>query len=88
MLDCSWKEHFGVECLTCGFQRSFLLLMQGDLTGSFLMFPALIPLLLTFLMLILHLTFKFKSGHIYIIGFFSLSALLILINFTVKIISQ
>ncbi|MBK8496487.1 MAG: DUF2752 domain-containing protein [Chitinophagaceae bacterium] len=37
----------------CGMQRSFILLMKGDL-GSFMMFPALIPIILLFAFLSAH----------------------------------
>lgn len=37
---------FGVECLGCGFQRGFLLLLQGDFGGAFKMYPAIFTTLL------------------------------------------
>ena len=48
MFPCLSKTVFGVECLGCGFQRSFVMLLQGDFTGSFKMYPALVT---TFLFL-------------------------------------
>lgn len=54
MLPCSWKEAFGVECPGCGAQRSFLHLMQGDLSESIVQFPALIPILFLVAYSILH----------------------------------
>jgi len=41
MLPCLSKTLFGVECLGCGFQRSFLLLLQGEFAASFEMYPAI-----------------------------------------------
>lgn len=41
MLPCLSKTLFGIECLGCGFQRSFLLLIQGDFEGAFMMYPAI-----------------------------------------------
>jgi hypothetical protein len=46
MIPCLSKTLFGVECLGCGFQRSFLLLLQGDFKGCFQMYPALFTSLL------------------------------------------
>ena len=40
MLPCLSKTLFGIECLGCGFQRSFLLLLQGAFIGAFKMYPA------------------------------------------------
>ncbi len=41
MLPCLSKTLFGIECLGCGFQRSFLLLIRGDFEGAFKMYPAI-----------------------------------------------
>ncbi|WP_091257023.1 DUF2752 domain-containing protein [Flavobacterium omnivorum] len=46
MLPCLSKTLFGMECLGCGFQRGFLLLLQGDFYGAFKMYPALFTTLL------------------------------------------
>lgn len=87
MYNCSWKEQFGVDCLTCGFQRSVELLIQGDVVGSFKMFPPTIPFLICVLFVIVHIFKKFKNGHKIIIGLFSLTSGLIVINYLVKLIN-
>jgi hypothetical protein len=46
MLPCAYKELFGIECPTCGAQRSFSLLMEGNFSDSFFMYPPLLPILL------------------------------------------
>jgi hypothetical protein len=46
MFPCLSKTLFGMECLGCGFQRSFLLLLQGDFSGAFKMYPAIFTTLL------------------------------------------
>ncbi len=84
MLDCHWKSTLGIECPGCGFQRSVDLLIHGDFLGSIQLFPATIPLIATLIFAILHLQFKFRKGAKIIIVLFSLTALLILINFCVK----
>ena len=55
MFPCLSKTLFGIECLGCGFQRSFLLLLEGDFIGSFKMYPALLTTL--FFLAILGLNF-------------------------------
>ena len=42
MFPCLSKTLFGIECLGCGFQRSLAMLLQGDFSGSFRMYPALL----------------------------------------------
>lgn len=85
MIECSWKSNYGIDCLTCGFQRSLEALFQGDLIESFLLFPATIPLLLVFVILPIHLAFKLKHGVKIIVTSFSFAALLIVINYSIKL---
>jgi hypothetical protein len=86
MLECSWKSYFGVECFGCGFQRSFLLLMEGNIWGSIKSFPATIPIILVFIYAGAHLIFKYKNGARNIVILFSTSAALMLANFIWKLI--
>jgi hypothetical protein len=62
LLTCPIKAMWGVDCMGCGFQRGLLLLLRGEFWASFVMFPALIPLLGMFLFLIVHLRFEIKHG--------------------------
>jgi hypothetical protein len=58
MIPCLSKTLFGVECLGCGFQRSLLLLFQGNFTASFQMYPALFTSLLFLGLLSFHFFYK------------------------------
>ncbi|WP_090781312.1 DUF2752 domain-containing protein [Pedobacter sp. ok626] len=51
-LRCPFKALTGIDCPGCGFQRSFVALLRGDLHESFHLYPATIPLLLTFIVVI------------------------------------
>lgn len=51
LLPCAFKTLFGIDCPICGFQRSFLLLLQGRFADSFKMYPPLIPCLLFLLVI-------------------------------------
>lgn len=84
MIPCSWKESFGIECMTCGAQRSAGLMIDGKIIESILLFPATIPLLFTALFTFAHLIFHFRNGARIIIFSFSFSAFLIVINFVFK----
>ncbi|MBL1279605.1 MAG: DUF2752 domain-containing protein [Fluviicola sp.] len=87
MYQCSWKEELGEDCPTCGAQRSFDLLMNGQVGESIQMFPATIPFLLTIIFLLLHLIFKFKHGSRVIVILFILTVSLIVANFIVKLMN-
>lgn len=48
LIPCPFKYFTGIDCPGCGFQRSVLALVHGDLHESFLLYPPAIPLLLFF----------------------------------------
>lgn len=41
MFPCISKTLFGIECLGCGFQRAFVLLLEGNFEAAFIMYPAI-----------------------------------------------
>ena len=51
MVPCFYKQAFGISCPMCGFQRSVIELIKGNYVESIIQFPALLPLLLTVLVL-------------------------------------
>jgi hypothetical protein len=59
---CSFKQLTGVDCPGCGSQRAFILLLKGRIWESICMYPALIPIIIMLLALVLHLVFKFRNG--------------------------
>lgn len=77
MLPCVFKAAFGIECPGCGIQRSALLLLRGDLLGSLLMYPALIPLVLMVLFLGYHLVVGVRRGDLVLKYMFILNSVLI-----------
>ena len=52
---CSFKEAMGIDCPGCGLQRSVIELLKGHPWESFLLYPALMPVMAMFLFLFLHL---------------------------------
>lgn len=76
MLQCSWKETFGIDCPSCGAQRSFVELFKGNLLESLYLFPALIPFLITVTLSILLIFGLIKINPIWIARFFGLTAFL------------
>ena len=84
---CLFKQITGLDCIGCGIQRAFVLLLKGDATASFKMYPALLPMLIMFLFLIIHLIFKFKKGGLFLKYNFIAVAALMIINYSLKLIS-
>ena len=50
-MPCAYRQLFGFDCPFCGAQRSRQLLLQGRLRESLLLFPALLPLGATMLLI-------------------------------------
>lgn len=85
MLPCLNKKLFGIDCMGCGLQRSFSLLLQGEFINAFKMYPAIYTLVL--LMVIIGInTFKpFKLGYKIIVTLAIINALIMITNFFSKI---
>lgn len=61
-LPCFYKHFLGLECIGCGMQTAFILLLKGEFIESLKTYPALLPIVFLIAFLILHLIFKFKYG--------------------------
>jgi hypothetical protein len=61
MIPCLFKTLFGVECLGCGFQRSLVLLFQGEFSAAFQMYPAVYSMLLFFAFVALYFLDKSRN---------------------------
>jgi hypothetical protein len=86
LLTCSFKENFGVECLGCGTQRSFLALMRGDLIQSFLHNPGVIFILLTFITSFVVYKYFPKFSFRVIVTSFSITVFAMTISYVFKIV--
>ncbi|MFS4481686.1 DUF2752 domain-containing protein [Hyunsoonleella sp. 2307UL5-6] len=84
MLPCLNKKLFGAECMGCGLQRSFSLLLQGDFVAAFKMYPAIYTLILLFLVVGIN-TFKpFKFSNKIIITLAIINVAIIIGSFAFK----
>ncbi len=84
MLPCVFKTLTGLSCPWCGFQRGIFELLNGNIFDSIEIFPPLLPMMAMIGMLILRLlksTANRLSG-LYIT--FSLTVLMLLLNFMLK----
>ena len=84
LIPCLNKELFGIDCYGCGGQRAFLMVMKGDFSGAFNIFPAIFPLLFLLIFVFLNLFVKFKFDHLIKIGLILFTAGFILVSYIVK----
>jgi hypothetical protein len=78
------KKIFGIECLGCGTQRAFILILNGEFTEAFYMFPAIYTTLLFFAVLAFHFIDKSRNYHKMIIGLAVINALLMISSYIYK----
>lgn len=84
MLPCLNKKLFGVECFGCGFQRSFLNLIQGNFVEAFHLYPAIYTILLMLVFALLQWKFKFSFGKKTIIFLAIINAVIIVGSYFIK----
>lgn len=84
MLECFYVKHFNHECPGCGFQRAIIELLKGNIVESFYFYPALLPILIMFVVLVLHIIFKFKNGANWLKYMFIFNNIIVLISFFLK----
>lgn len=84
MFQCFYVKYFGVHCPGCGFQRGLILLMKGELWASIKMYPPLIPTLLMFAFLFLHLILRFEKGGAILKNSFIFVVSLMILNLFLK----
>ncbi len=82
---CHWKKLFGLECPGCGIQRAIIELLKGNIWESILIFPALLPLIASLIILAMHFLFKFKNSLLYFKISIIFTATLMILNFLIKL---
>ncbi len=87
MIPCMNKQLFGIDCLGCGTQRAFLLLLNGQFTAAFKMFPAIYSTVFLFVFLGLHFIDKSRNYNKIIIGLAILNAAIMIIAYIYKLIN-
>jgi len=79
MLPCLHKKLFGFDCPGCGGQRALVMLLKGDFTEAFFMYPAIYPLTILAISMGVNLFFPIKnySKIVTFLGAFSVATILI-----------
>ncbi|MDQ8005249.1 MAG: DUF2752 domain-containing protein [Pedobacter sp.] len=88
LLSCPFKQLTGLDCPGCGFQRSVIALLRGDVVNSFKLYPATIPFVGLIVFLLLHLKFDFKNGAFVIKLMYILITTIVIINYIYKVYHQ
>ncbi|MDR2057047.1 MAG: DUF2752 domain-containing protein [Dysgonamonadaceae bacterium] len=88
MLTCPSKHFFYLDCPGCGFQRSIIALLEGDVLQSFRLYPATIPIIFCFIFTGLHIKFDFKEGAAIVKGLFIFCVIIIVIFYIYKIFTH
>jgi hypothetical protein len=87
LLPCAYKSLFGIDCPICGFQRSLLLLIKGNIKESFLFYPPLIPSLLLIVFVFLYLINNNIVTRKFLLYYSSIVLTIVAINYLIKITS-
>lgn len=85
LLTCWFKKIFHVDCPGCGFQRSLIELMKGDLKDSFHLYPATFPILFILAFTVLNFRFKFRFGTKLLNYSYLFTTALILVSYGIKL---
>ncbi|MDM9630747.1 DUF2752 domain-containing protein [Robiginitalea aurantiaca] len=87
MLPCLSKQVLGIDCPGCGLQRSVAFLLKGEFAASFLMYPALLPMLTLFGFLALNRFVNFRKENTIIAVLGGLTVFSILANYIIKLLN-
>jgi hypothetical protein len=85
LLHCPFKQITGFDCPGCGFQRSVVALLKGNLAESFHFYPATLPILLLALFLLVKLKFKFPQPEKISKALFAIAAVTVIVSYAFKV---
>ena len=63
-LQCLFKKYFYLDCPGCGFQRSIIAFMKGNVEESFLLFPTTFALVIFFVGLFINKKYQFANSKV------------------------
>ena len=88
MIPCMNKQLFGFDCPGCGMQRSLALILKGEFTDAFFMFPAIYTMIAFFGFVALNFLDKKRNYHKIIISLGIINGLIMIISYIYKILNQ
>ncbi len=84
LFSCFFKSNFGIECPGCGMQRSLISLLKGNILESIQYHAALIPFIITLIILILQLKIKHVNGGKWVMWAFIITTSITTIQYIIK----
>jgi hypothetical protein len=84
LFPCFFKSHFGMECPGCGMQRSLIALLKGNFHESLQYHLALIPFIITIILLLIQLRIKHVNGGKLVMWAFIVTTSITIIQFVVR----
>ncbi|TRZ43767.1 DUF2752 domain-containing protein [Robertkochia solimangrovi] len=88
MLPCLNKKLFGVECMGCGMQRAFWLLIDGKFSEAFFMYPAIYTLIPLFAFLIVKNFLTIKYANKILVILVTINIAIIAGNYLLKLLNH
>lgn len=88
MIPCMNKQIFGFDCPGCGMQRALALILKGEFSDAFFMFPAIYTMVAFFGFIALNFLDKKRNYHKIIIGLGIINGLIMIISYIYKILNQ
>lgn len=85
LIPCPLKKLTGIDCPGCGFQRSVIALLHGDVMQSIAYYPATFLLLSILIYVMLNSKFQFTNYHRVKKWLLITSALVIISSYLIKI---
>lgn len=85
MLPCLNKQLFGFDCLGCGAQRAFFMVLQGQFYAALRMYPAIYTIQLLLVFLVFNLFVKFRGDWYVKAGLIILNAVIIVTAYFYKV---
>ena len=84
LFPCFFKSHFGIECPGCGMQRSLITLLKGNVVESLHYHAALIPFIITLILLIVQLNIKHVNGGKWVMWAFIITSGITILQFVIR----
>ncbi len=84
LLSCFFKSHFGIECPGCGTQRSLIALLKGNIIESIQYHAAVIPFIITIMLLIFQLMIKHEKGGKWVMWAFITTTAITVVQYIIK----
>ncbi len=85
---CMYRKYLGIRCFGCGLQTSILELLKGNVLQSIKEYPALIPLIFTFIFLILFIIKKGKKFRKLLLYTFYTTLFIIVFNYIIHLLTN